>query len=140
MAYTFEPTTYQFRAWRKSTKTMIYPSDGQTIMDFFTQFLGSADDVIFMSAIGVNSIDGELIHEGDILDIDEYPFHDQDEHNYVAVVECYPPNFYTVMKKISENVVGASHNVSEILEADNCQDIYKIIGNVFENPEIIKWA
>lgn len=89
---------------------------------------------------GLKDKNGKLIWENDLLDGYIYPFLSDGNHNYFAQV-CWcdnNPSFAMYIRKhIDSNVRGISEGFMEIME-DWEPDNWKIIGNIFNNPELLK--
>ena len=89
---------------------------------------------------GLTDKNGKEIYEGDILRGDEYPFNCDGIDNYFAEV-VWADNvcgFYRIThKKANSTVRGISHgNWSELDEEDIKS--FEIIGNIHDNPELLK--
>lgn len=92
---------------------------------------------ILMQCTGLKDKNGELIYEGDVLQSDEYPFKNEKGYNYAAEVlwDDASATFYYYTFRISDNVVGRSTgNTGELNEYED----WKVIGNKYENPELLK--
>lgn len=89
---------------------------------------------------GLKDKNGKEIYEGDILRGNEYPFNcDGVDNYYVEIV--WADNvcgFYRIThKKPNSTVRGISHgNWSQLDEED--MESFEIIGNIHDNPELIK--
>ena len=83
---------------------------------------------------------GNKIWENDILKGYEYPFFCKDSHNYIAVGVWFDnvPAFglYT-RKNPKSRVNGNSEGNTELLE-DGESDKWEVIGNIFDNPELLE--
>lgn len=89
---------------------------------------------------GLKDKNGKEIYEGDILRGDEYPFNSDGVDNYIAEI-VWADNvcgFYRIThKKPNSTVRGISHgNWSQLDEED--MESFEVIGNVHDNPELIK--
>lgn len=89
---------------------------------------------------GLKDKNDELIWENDILDGFTYPYMSDGAHNYYAEV-CWCSNvpafgIYT-QKYPKSKVRGISAGMTEIMEDWNSND-WEIIGNIFDNPELLE--
>lgn len=89
---------------------------------------------------GLKDKNGKLIWENDILDGFTYPYMSDGAHNYYAEV-CWCSNvpafgIYT-QKYPKSKVRGISAGMTEIMEDWNSND-WEVIGNIFDNPELLK--
>lgn len=89
---------------------------------------------------GLKDKNDELIWENDILDGFTYPYMSDGAHNYYAEV-CWCSNvpafgIYT-QKYPKSKVRGISAGMTEIMEDWNSND-WEVIGNIFDNPELLK--
>lgn len=78
------------------------------------------------------------ISEGDILQADFYPFlNDESQRNYYGVVVWYGSGFYVeTVRTATTSVRGASEGNTCPLD-EFCEDTCLIIGNVFDNKDLI---
>jgi uncharacterized phage protein (TIGR01671 family) len=89
---------------------------------------------------GLTDKNGVKIFDGDILQGDEYPYCSEGEYNYFAEVVwfdegCCGAGLYT-HKNPKSTVKGISHGNCEWLE-DFDSDKWQVIGNIYDNPELI---
>ena len=93
------------------------------------------DDVV-MQYTGLKDKNGKEIYEGDIVTIPgQYPYFDCDIPNYVAEVEWIFAGFQTVLHCINGKKRGISEGINEPLEEGT---YFEVIGNIYENPELLK--
>jgi uncharacterized phage protein (TIGR01671 family) len=81
------------------------------------------EDVVLMQCTGLEDKNGKLIYEGDILEVDD--------------------DFFLIKKGVvTYDVANAAYTLGEdnvfICNEDNKFSYYEIIGNKFENPELLK--
>lgn len=125
-----------FRAWLKKEKEMIdvdeiHWSDGQ--LDFIGDgitFKCESDDLVLMQSTGLKDKNGKEIFEGDIV---------TDGHTTGDIKNHPTLGFYMV----DENGVErwfSDHATIEDFEEDveTAARILEIIGNIYENPELLK--
>lgn len=114
--------TIKFRAWDKEDKTITY-------FDFFdyTGFLydlysaeqwNEKDKYIFQQFTGLIDKNGKEVYEGDIIKYNEYS-------NYG-------------IRKMTEVVKFLDGGFQPFCECDFYVKNYKIIGNIYGNPEFLK--
>ncbi len=106
----------KFRAWMSKSKEMLDAVDLNT-MCILNGGLGLSDSAILLQYTGVEDSAEDEIYEGDIL-------YDEDE-DYKGVVEFKNGGFMTDARGFG----------FEYLESDGC---FKIIGNIYENRELLK--
>lgn len=90
---------------------------------------------------GLYDKNGKKIFEGDILKGEQYPFKDDDgDYNYFAQVTWFDnsPAFgiYT-FKNPQSNVRGISTGNTAYIEDFSSED-FEVIGNVYDNPELLE--
>ena len=91
---------------------------------------------------GLTDKNGKKIFEGDFLNGFQYPFYrsESDEHNYFAEVIWFPGNcafgIYT-HKHPTAKVRGISAGNADFIEDFNSDD-WEVIGNIHDNPELMK--
>lgn len=82
---------------------------------------------------------GNVIFEHDILKGFFYPYKYDCEHNYYGLCNWFDESkafmIYTI-KNPKSDVSGISHGNTELMEEWNCA-MWEIIGNEFDNPELI---
>ena len=87
---------------------------------------------------GLKDRNGKEIYEGDIIVADRYPFFDDGKPNYVAVVEwndCGFGAFYELHK--DSDAKGISVGCPCDFDSDTANR-YRAIGNIHDNPEMLK--
>ena len=102
----------KFRAW--NGKKLLSPARTEVEMSLrgFAQSL----DFILMQYTGLKDKDGKEIYEGDILQEDD-------------IYDRPTKQFYEVKYNATSTTFGIHWSM---------QDSYKIIGNIYENPELLK--
>jgi len=92
-----------------------------------------------LQSVGIKSDEGNLIYDGDIFTVDDYPFFNKGFHHYVGII-CYEPGldylgWYYEVYTVSERVRGAAlgHSLTNLAG----QPI-KIIGNKYTHPELLE--
>ena len=90
--------------------------------------------------IGLKDKNGNRIWENDIFKGFTYPFFCDGEFNYFATVEWseeYKYFFLYTVKNPESTVRGISEGNSELFEDFNSDD-WEVIGNIFDDPELLK--
>lgn len=89
---------------------------------------------------GLRDKNGKLIWENDILNGFTYPYMSDGMHNYYAEV-CWctnVPGFGIYTQKCPKSKVsGISAGMTELMEDWNPDD-WEVIGNIFDNPELVE--
>lgn len=117
---------FRQRFWNEKMKIMLYPSMVSNLPDDGSgEFIAHSLEAnsIRMQCTGLKDKNGKLIYEGDILDYD---------HGIGEVVW----NFYAF------NIMGyycsyENYPTLAFNECPNPQIPYEIIGNIYENPELL---
>ena len=116
----------KFRAWNGNIMEYSEYDDGSgSLYDFFADYGTDYDDRIYMQYTGLKDKRGQEIYEGDILDT---------QYRWLVVfrVGCF----------IAEQQVGRPKGSDPPLwrlinERVKARDELEIIGNMYENPELI---
>lgn len=110
-----------------------HPADG-SLQGF------EVDPSTICQCTGLKDKNGKLIWENDILDGFTYPYMSDGVHNYyVEVCWCTNvPSFGIYTQKYPESkVAGISAGMTELMEDWDPND-WEIIGNIFDNPELLE--
>lgn len=89
---------------------------------------------------GLYDKNGKEIYEGDILTGDEYPFMCDGKMNYVAVIEWFDYDacwYASLQPHAGSNAEGISISCPALFDEDAAKT-YRVIGNIHDNPELIK--
>ena len=125
----------KFRAWLKNDKEMIdvdeiYWFNGELdiIGDYIT-FVRKADEIELMQSTGLKDKNGKEIFEGDIIT------------NGISVVDVknhQTLGFYTVVNG-EERFFGSNTSIKDFEnDVEEFSSTTKIIGNIYENPELLE--
>lgn len=104
----------KFRAWDEKDKKMIYPTHGL----FNIMLPVSSNMCEVMQFTGLKDKNGKEIYEGDIV------YNEHDEKGY------YPVEFYNGMFCIEDTTFP--------IWKGNTKDFWEIVGNIYENPDLLK--
>lgn len=90
-----------------------------------------------MQYTGLKDKNGKEIYEGDVLTSHEYPFQDDGVYNYHGVVEWADEAAAFVITKrvVNPKRRGISDGIAEYMEE---MDSFEVIGNIYENAELVK--
>ena len=141
---------YKFRAWDNKNKKLVsfenieLPYSENVNLD--GQIEGILDrGIILMQFTGRKDINNIEIYEGDIIIMKDYPFYGNaevitdsnqqcDELNYVGVVEWdVYIGYFLNLKPVSDRVRGGA--IGSTLQD---YDGMKVIGNIYENPDMLE--
>ena len=98
------------------------------------------EDIVIMQCTGLKDTQGKRIFEGDIFTSGEYPFTDEGKPNYVGEVVWIDEfaNFQYYLHCVNPSKRGISEGINNLLENILCLNDVKIIGNIFENPDLLR--
>lgn len=126
----------KFRAWdgeRFRSNFIVHSENGMAMIHRWeNEFM---HDWIVEQYTGIKDKNGIEIYEGDIISADRYLFIDEDQQNYVGIVEFLPPAFAYTLKCVNSDKRGVSEGAVELLGEDF--DL-EVIGNIHENPELLE--
>lgn len=134
----------KFRAW-------VETDDSEAEMMYFDKF--EFDNGLWFSSnkhvdkyhaimqyTGLKDKNGKEIYEGDILRGSKYPFISEGKENYYALIQWSEDNagFYSYPIICSDRVRGGACEDHVFEDGQNSAKTFEIIGNIYENPELIK--
>jgi uncharacterized phage protein (TIGR01671 family) len=114
----------KFRAWLKNVKVMEYPKSNHNL---FMWYEAEHQPIVVMQYTGLKDKNGTEIYEGDILACG----HAEDEDEPVIVV-FEDGAFRKQYKNWDETLPKPMLLKGEIALLE-----YKVIGNIYENPELL---
>lgn len=154
---------FKFRFWDKETQTMQKSPMIELRQRMTLDTIFNDDRVIFMQSTGLKDKNGKLIYEGDIIVIpNQYPFYDyknkedmkQDLNftegeikgesilNYIGIVEWIYSQWQYVYHCVNPKKQGISEGGNQGLNDfgfdETRNTCYEVIGNIYENPELLE--
>ena len=131
----------KFRAWNKTTKEMLYNEFHVTANGEVVSF-GETLNAVLMQFTGLLDRNGKEIWEGDLVVQDGYLWFDNGKPNYRGTVEWIYSEWQVVAHCINSSKAGISDGINEGLNDDGIDEgeksNWKVIGNVFENPDLLE--
>lgn len=139
----------KFKAWYKPLGVMIEPKKLEMI-NFEVKVLGvyleldgkgfnklRMSDFELLQYTGLKDKNGREIYEGDILTSEEYPFQDDGQYNYHGLIEWIDEeaSFYMTKRLANPEKRGVSNGISEPIYSI---EEFEVIGNLFDNPELLE--
>lgn len=140
----------KFRAWDKENDRMIYPStegvcfelddDGINILDVSGDYPEDhtfpAIDSFLMQSTGLKDKNGVEIFEGDVVKVSDGG---NEEDSYTSVVKNYADEGYPAFDiEAPSSWYYESNILSTIMGGD--YETIEVIGNVWDNPELLEKA
>lgn len=153
----------KFRAWDKDNNKMVYFPNLGVMRDIDTgsqelllgaiehlngyeginYFLDVSDSTELMQYTGLKDKNGKEVYEGDIvlvLDRD-WPsgnyYSDQTPRDYMLSIASTCSVIFEQGEFILEQVKGCGYYYPNVGRYDYHRDIYEVIGNIWENPELL---
>ena len=115
----------KFRVWDVKQNRWL---DNESIEKLHYNYNYSEENLIFQQYIGMNDKNGKDIYEGDIVRYKVKYYFDK-EYNRIDIVNFIMGEFTPIPK-------------NHIVEDDDFYSVYisdyEVIGNIYENPELIK--
>lgn len=129
----------RFRAWNKTEKEMIYDCYSIRANGYFEFDLNYNTHLydkfikpeFVMQYTGLHDRNGKEIYEGDILDNG----YDVTGNKSYLVVEFYAGNFCCGFTKKTRLGTAEKHSIQGGIDGNDCG---YIIGNIWENPELLE--
>ena len=131
--------TNKFRVWDKLAERFIRPDEGfqgHYTLDlngcFYDLGNGSGgDEYVVQQYIGANDKNKNPIHEGDIV---ARSFHSGGKEIFQVIWDDFYCGFAFALK----DGRGLNHTGFKLLNGPHGNENYEVIGNIFENPELLK--
>lgn len=136
-----------FRAWNTHTKTMKEVSqlslDEKQVAEYaptskVSIHLNFQPHFILMQCTGLKDKNGELIYEGDIVKINNNIYQIVYEIGSFMIVSNDESKIHPFKNSWNDNVYPLSQLYFEYENEELFIDKLEVIGNVFENPELIE--
>jgi uncharacterized phage protein (TIGR01671 family) len=106
--------------------------DGQTIdQDFWGGTKTIGEDVIVQHYIGADDKNKNPIYEGDVV---AWTFHSGGKEIFQVIWDDFYCGFAFALK----DGRGLNHTGFKLLNSPHGNENYEVIGNIFENPELLK--
>lgn len=91
---------------------------------------------------GLQDKNGTEIYEGDIVTGTKYPFMENEKQNYIGIVVFYEDaaQFGYEYKCVNKEKRGISNGINNEFAANKnliCEEL-EVIGNIYDNPELLK--
>lgn len=103
--------------------------------------LVSSNSGILVQSTGLKDKNGKEIFEGDVVIQDGYIWFDGDNPNYRGTVEWVCSQWQVITHCVNPDKRGISDGMNEILNDEGWEDgeksAWEIIGNIYENPELL---
>ena len=131
----------KFRAWDKERKFIFYPTKfevstiGTIKKVFHFEIDNNYESEILMQYTGLKDKNGKEIYEGDIVEILNYKQvwkHKEPEGNWKRFFVEWNQNTYAFNNEWIYTPLSR-YDINDLMEFD-----IKIIGNIYENPELLK--
>jgi len=146
---------FRFRAWDKKDKTMVYRiqnglkfNDGSgSGIDFryFLDHTGQQDshEWELMQCIGSKDKVGQLIYEADVVQCCHWFFDGEEVDEHFKAHVGFKDGSFTlegIKSKFYSNYTGEKDGtgICWIGSINFCDDNYEVIGNIYENPELLQ--
>ncbi|MEC0921433.1 YopX family protein [Bacillus safensis] len=127
----------KFRAWYGSKLGMMTPSFNGDINEIFAQKHGD-----YMQFTGLKDCNGVEIYEGDIIHCVHWFFNgDEIEEHFTASVGFRDGSFTleNIKSRYYSDFTGEEYGkgICWIGDINYCEEDYEVIGNIYENPELL---
>lgn len=123
----------KFRCWCDNQMQKVSSIDFQhkKIKLFASDTIDSHEGVL-MQYTGLKDKNGKEIYEGDIIDI-----HQTVNGENVFIIEITNTGLVIPSYRFNRNI-KYQYNVRELLEVNEYEKEIEVIGNIYENPELLK--
>lgn len=146
----------KFRAWNgyrilkdkelRENAELLYTKAGSSDQYMYDILLPNSKDLILMQYTGLKDRNGKDVYEGDILsykhiaytDCSKTRIEEIEEESFIEIITYAP--MASIVKPHSKNVrcLGYDSVNKECLILDLTSDEVEIIGNIYENPELLE--
>lgn len=128
----------KFRAWDgqdkliRNVQQLLFNKQNEVDIKIYEEWFATGPDLILMQYTGLKDKNGAEIYEGDICQVDD------GLSDYWYVVEWVFAGWQAVTyKKKNSSVRGISNGVNSFYIEPDCTSEMTIIGNVYENKELL---
>lgn len=132
----------KFRAWYVAEKVMIYSDeyehDGVKLLNKFFYDIDGNDDVHLLQFTGHRDKNGKEIYEGDIIHVVNFVTTAIGTEPYDAIIEW--DKYRWCMRNLSDNVFLTHFGPYPLNNLDPFGLDITVLGNRFENPQLIQGA
>lgn len=136
----------KFRVWIKTINEMWFPKfalfeegcvyskkeDYELLENAMDGMACIDEDDIIMQYIGLKDKNGKEIYDGDIVDI-----HQTVNGEHLFIIEITNTGLVIPSYRFNKNI-KYQYNVRELLEVDEYDKEIEVIGNIYENPELLE--
>lgn len=132
----------KFRAWDSEQKEMYLYGD---IKDFTLGSVNRTDaGYIFMQFTGIHDKNGKEIYEGDVVSIKELARSENDKQRMIRGSDYVSSEYIGVITWDNESCdyscVQQGQTIEDAVGFPRHEQEMKIIGNIYENPELLNHA
>jgi uncharacterized phage protein (TIGR01671 family) len=121
--------TIKFRAWNKEDVKMYSPCS--MVSNFNPEncsYDSETKTCIYMQFTGLFDKNGKEIYEGDIVVAPNYYYQPDDGSN---------PNVLSKVEYKNGGFRTPDISFTEVLDEKECEEVYEVIGNIYQNPELL---
>lgn len=130
----------RFRAWLKQYNVMVDDVSDLTFFEGNLKFIGrrtvggvsfqySVDKIELMQSTGLKDKNGKEVFEGDILEV-------TDKHSWLEVVSYSQEKAMFVTEEINREFKVPESPLYDLLDSTFLK--FKVIGNIYEDPELLE--
>lgn len=132
----------KFRVWDGKEMRFPPPLGEWDDSDQYHFFSYNKKPSVIMQFTGLKDKNGKEIWEGDIVVKSGYLWFDEGKPNYRGTVEWIYSQWQVVAHCVNSEKRGISDGANEGLNDDGVEEgnksEWKVIGNIYENPELVK--
>lgn len=122
--------------------TVVLLESCPTVAGFYNKRIAKEyDDVILMQCTGLKDKNGKLIYEGDILDLyvsSKKLYRYQVKYEIGSFMLVSQDEIFDFKNVWNDNVYPLSQLYFEYQNEENCIDQCEVVGNIYENPELLE--